>query len=285
MAANETEAPEGPEYVVVLAGPKTPGNVGSVARAMANFGVRELRVTGDLPMDTDAYRLAFHAGYVLDRARRFASFEEALEGLDVVVGTTGIINVREKRHLRNPMTPAELKGRVASVRGRVGLVFGREDYGLFDEELERCDMLVTIPTGAEYPVMNLSHAVAVVLYELHRDRRLSREATVADEGERDRLLAAFDELFETTRYPKHKLKGTRIMVRRIIGRATLSKWEYHTLIGVIKRPSSQLRHLREDMRAAGVEPSDGRKAALRGKRKRKKRQRARLAAGSEGKSP
>ena len=272
---------DSPEYVIVLAGPKTPANVGSVARAMANFGSLELRIVKGVPLGDEAKRLAYHAGSIIDHARHYETFERALEGLDLVVGTSGVSNKRENRHLRNPLTPAQLSERLTAVKGKVGLVFGREDYGLFNEELERCDLLMTIPTAPIYPIMNLSHAVAVVLYELRRDRRIQREATELSEVERDRLLDAFDELFAATDYPSHKLPGTRIMVRRILGRATLSKWEYHTLMGVVTRPARQIVRLEGEMRAAGLDPKPkierGRK-----RRKNRKKKKPNAAKASEG---
>jgi len=249
----------GPDLIVVLAGPKTPGNVGSVARAMSNFDVRELRLFDSVPLDDSAYQRAVHAGDILDSARHYQSFPRALRGLDFTVGTTGITNLREKRHVRNPLTPKQFVERISGLRGRVGLVFGREDYGLFNEELALCDVVVTIPTSKRYPVMNLSHAVAVLLYELRRERVIDKEATVASEHERDLLLAMFKDLLDTTGYPAHKRLSTEVMIRRIIGRATLSKWEFHTMMGIVKRPVNQLRRLEGAMRVAGLDPKPKRR--------------------------
>jgi len=254
MVAREQGGQSGPEYVVVLAGPKTPGNVGSVARVMSNFDVRELRLYDSVNLDDGAYQRAVHAGDILDEAHHYKRFGNALRGLDFTVGTTGITNLREKRHVRNPLTPKQLVERISGLRGRVGLVFGREDYGLFNEELALCDVVVTIPTSKRYPVMNLSHAVAVMLYELHRERVIDKEATVASEHERDLLLGVFRDLLDTTGYPKHKRLSTEVMIRRILGRATLSKWEFHTMMGVVKRPVKQLHRMEATMRSAGMDP-------------------------------
>lgn len=235
----------GPDLVVVLAEPKTTGNVGAVARAMANFGLDRLRIFGGVPLDDEAYKRALHAATVLEGARHFEGFEAALEGLDYIVGTSGITNLNDKRHLRNPLTPSQLAERVSTMEGTLGLVFGREDYGLYNEELAMCDVVVTVPTSPEYPVMNLSHAVAVVLYELHRDMALPHETVKASETERDLLLNAFDDMMEVTDYPAHKVENTRVMLRRIIGRSTLSEWEYHTMMGVVNRANRRIRRLEE----------------------------------------
>jgi TrmH family RNA methyltransferase len=231
--------------VVLLAEPKTPGNVGAVARAMANFGLHDLRIVMGVPLDEEAYKRALHAAHILDRAQLYHDFESALVGLDFIVGTSGITNLNDKRHLRNPLTPARLAGRISNMEGTVGLVFGREDHGLYNEELSRCDVVVTIPTSPEYPVMNLSHAATVLLYELRREVPLPHETIKASEAERDLLLAAFDDLMDATDYPPHKVQNTRVMLRRIIGRSTLSEWEYHTMMGVVQRANKRIRRLEE----------------------------------------
>jgi tRNA/rRNA methyltransferase len=233
------------ELVVVLAEPRTPGNVGAVARAMANFDLDRLRLFGGVPLDDDAYKRALHAAPILDEAEHFDDLETALEGLDYIVGTSGITNLNDKRHLRNPLTPAQLSERISSLDGTVGLVFGREDYGLYNEELALCDVVVTVPTSPGYPVMNLSHAVAVVLYELRREMALPHETIKASEAERDLLLTAFDDMMEATDYPAHKVGNTRVMLRRVIGRSTLSEWEYHTMMGVVQRANKRIRRLEE----------------------------------------
>jgi TrmH family RNA methyltransferase len=233
----------GPELVVILASPKTPENVGAVARVMANFGVSELRIVEGAELDDDAYKLALHAGPILDTAAHFNRFSDALKGLDFTAGTSGVSNINDKRHLRNPLTPVQLAERVVGLEGRVGLVFGREDYGLYNVELALCDVVVTVPTSSDYPVMNLSHAVAVVLYELNRHRTPPHETTKASEFERDRLLEAYDDLLELTDYPKHRKENTRVMIRRIVGRSTLSRWEFHTMMGVVQRAIKRIKRL------------------------------------------
>jgi TrmH family RNA methyltransferase len=248
------EGTTGPGLVVVLVNPKTPGNVGAVARVMANFGVRDLRIVEGVPFDEETYKRAMHAHGVLEGARRYDGLEPALEGLDFTAATTGITNLNDKRHLRNPLTPRALWERIGGMEGTVGLVFGREDYGLYNEELARCDVVVTAPTSPEYPVLNLSHAVAVVLYELRRDLPLGHETVKASQFERDRLLEAFDDLLDATDYPPHKVEATRVMLRRIVGRATLSEWEFHTMMGVVSRATKRIERLEG---GGGADPASG----------------------------
>ncbi|MFP4545734.1 MAG: RNA methyltransferase, partial [Methanomassiliicoccales archaeon] len=155
-----------PRIRVVLVGPKIEGNVGAVARVMGNFGFQELYLVDPCPMGDEARRRAKHAGEVLENAAVVDSLEEAVTGASLVVGTTGIASPGEKHFIRIPITPRSLAERLEDHPGSVVLLFGREDLGLSQEELGRCDLLVHIPAGREYPVLNLSHAVAIVLYEL-----------------------------------------------------------------------------------------------------------------------
>ena len=82
-----------------------------------------------------------------------------------------------------------------------------------------------------------------MLYELHRGMALPHETIKASETERDLLLAAYDDLMEATDYPPHKVESTRVMLRRIIGRSTLSEWEYHTMMGVVQRANRRIQRL------------------------------------------
>ena len=123
---------------------------------------------------------------------------------------------------------------MAGVKGEVALVFGREDYGLYNDELELADALVNIPAGDEYPIMNLSHAVAVVLYELFQPSASRIRPVTAAPVEKEKLNEFFDDLLDAIDYPAHRRANTKLMWRRMMGRAVPTKWEFYTLAGVIK---------------------------------------------------
>ncbi len=147
----------------------------------------------------------------------------------------------DRKFLRQSMTPRECAEKVQEVEGTVALLFGREDYGLLIEELERCDILLTIPSHPEHPVLNVSHAAAIVLYEIANPPRPQREPRPASGEEKERLLAAFDDLLDAIAYPEHKRKRTSILFRRLLGRAMPSKWEFHALMGVLGPAVKRLR--------------------------------------------
>ncbi len=226
-----------PSFAVILVEPKYPGNVGTAARAMLNFGIRELFVVAPSfsPGCEECRTMAVHAQSVLDDARVVDTFAEAVEQVAYLAGTSAIETTSEKRHLRRALPLPLFADRVASLEGRVGIAFGREDYGLLNEEIRRCDALIHIPTADTYPSMNLSHAVAVTLCALTVDGDAALATRRADRKEKELLYEQFDRLLEATDYPEHKREKTSVLFRRVIGRAMLSKWEYHTLMGVLKR--------------------------------------------------
>jgi TrmH family RNA methyltransferase len=235
-----------PAVRVVLVEPKEEGNVGAVARAMRNFDVTELVLVNPCPIGNEAQRRAMHGGEVLASARSFSGLSAALRGIDLIVGTSGIDTESEKRFARIAIAPRELAVRIASFPGRVALVFGREDFGLREEELRACDVLVKIPASETYPILNLSHAVAITLYELFGLEPPTRTPREASGPEKEILHRALKDLLEVTDYPPSKRSRTRIMFRRLIGRAVPSKWEFHALMGVLQRATKRIQRLEKE---------------------------------------
>jgi tRNA/rRNA methyltransferase len=224
-----------PDYLVVLVEPQHPGNMGAIARAMLNFGIERLAlVNPQCEIDDVAVARAMHAKRVLTNAKTYKSLKAATRKSGFVVATSGITSGNDNQYGRHPLTPKELAKAMAGVRGEVALVFGREDYGLYNDELELADALVNIPTGDEYPIMNLSHAVAVVMYELFQPSSARVRPVTAAPMEKEKLNEFFDELLDSIDYPAHRRKNTKLMWRRMMGRTVPTKWEFYTLAGVIK---------------------------------------------------
>ena len=226
---------------VVLVEPKHEGNIGAVARAMRNFGVEDFVLVRPCPIGDEARKRAMAGLPILESARHVGTLDEALAGADLVVGTSGTDARNEKRFLRISVTPRELAQRLAGVDGTVALLFGREDYGLFTEELARCDLLVTVPASPEYPILNVSQAAAIVLYEIRGTEGPRRRQ--ASGFEKQTLWRAFEDLLSATEYPAHQRERTRIMFRRLVGRAIPTKWEFHALMGVLQRATKRIRRL------------------------------------------
>ena len=221
-------------FRIVLVEPLYSGNVGSAARVMKNFGFSELVLLNPCELDMPVRVMSVHAYDIIENARIEFTLKDALSGSNTVVGMTGLHGKTDNKHLRMPAySPRQLKDKLSGKSGIISLVFGREDDGLRTEELETCDIIVNIPTSPEYPSMNLSHAVAVVLYELSDIK--SGERYLADRSDVELLYEHMEEVLNDIEYKEHKENKTNLMLQRILGRAELTGREVQTLRGVLRR--------------------------------------------------
>ena len=227
---------------VVLVRPKEDGNVGAVARAARNFGVdRLLFVAPRAPLGAEARRRAMGGLSLLRTARKVSTFQRAVEESDLVVGTTDMSTGRSSAYLRRSISPERLGELLLPVTGRVSVVFGPEDNGLSRTELAHCDALVHIPARRDFPTLNLSHAVAVVLYAIHRARGTTDPETTPaplelelNGKEKELFLARMEALVTRTDYPAHKRRGLILLFRRVMGRATPTEAEYRMMLGLFR---------------------------------------------------
>lgn len=154
-------------FVVVLHEPQDVVNMATTARAMMNFGLRRLRLVN--PADWDERRvlgIAHAAGPVVDRVERLDSLEEALADAVHVVGTSARRRTAAFvwQHPREAVP--ELFALAGAGEGPVALLFGREDRGLENPELDRCDRVLTVPTDDAFSSLNLAQAVLLIASEL-----------------------------------------------------------------------------------------------------------------------
>ena len=229
------------KFLIILVQPKFEGNIGAVARAMKNFSFNDLILVNPCDIGDDAFKRAKHGYEILENAKIVDDFDNGIKDLDYIVATTGIKAGNEKRSLRQHLNVEEFSKKITEINGIVGLVFGREDYGLYNDELKKCDLIVNIPTSSEYPILNLSHAVTILLYELYKIKNNERKQRNISGMEKELLYNNYKEFLDVMKYPEHKRENTNIMFRRIIGRAMLSKWEYHTMMGVFQRAKDKIK--------------------------------------------
>jgi tRNA/rRNA methyltransferase len=212
---------------IVLVRPRDPRNVGSACRAMKCMGLGSLAIVPDALIDPrQALTLAHYAADVLENAVMYPDLAEAVRDAVLVAGTT-----RRRGRNRKYFTlfPDELGQRIASINsGTVAVLFGNEETGLTDEELKLCHVAVTIPASREFPSLNLSHAVQVVCYEIHRALsagRLSPYAPIT--------LQALDELVQVMTGSLKSIgfftivgpEQMAVYFKDILGRAALSAAE------------------------------------------------------------
>lgn len=218
---------------IVLVEPLYEGNVGAVCRAMKNFGFNDLVLINPCPLGNFAKAMAMHAQDLLASARIVDTFDDAVKGVDIVVATTGKPGARMDSHVRNPYyNPKELGEMLKDVESTVAIVFGREDRGLVNEIMERCDIVAYIPTSVEYPIMNLSQAASIFMYELSCFK--GGNIRLAGRESMDILYEHFGRLLDDVGYPEHKKDKTMMMFHRIYGRSVLTSRECYTMLGVVR---------------------------------------------------
>jgi len=209
---------------------------------MANFDFTNLYLINPCELEDECYSRAMHAQNIIENAKLFNTFNEGIEGLDYLIATSSIESKSDKKHLRNAVLLENLSEKIYELDGKIGLVFGREDYGLYNEEIASCDIMLKIPTSEYYPSMNLSHSVAVVLYKLYVNKnKESKKKRTIGKIEKEKLFTFFSDLLDEINYPEHKKKNTKIMFKRMMGRAMPSKWEYHTFMGVLSGSLDKIR--------------------------------------------
>jgi tRNA/rRNA methyltransferase len=224
------------EVRVVLVRPRDPRNVGSACRAMKCMGLSSLAIVADELIDPrQALTLAHYAADILEGAVIHTDLAGAVRDAVLVAGTT---RRRGKNRKYFTLFPDQLAQRISSIgSGTVAVLFGNEETGLTDDELKLCHVAVTIPASREFPSLNLSHAVQVVCYEIHRAlsaERLSPFAPIAAQA-LDELVAVMTGSLKSigffTQVGPEQMGG---YFRDILGRAGLSAAEARRM-GVVFR--------------------------------------------------
>ncbi len=227
---------------IVLVNTSHPGNIGGVARAMKNMGLSRLVLVAPRQFpDEQAVWRAASAADVLDTAVVADTLGEAIADCQFVVGTSA----RGRRIPWPLLDPRRCAERIASVSGteQVAVLFGREDRGLTNDELQLCNLHLNIPTDDAYSSLNLAMAVQVVCYELRM--LLDSESLLASEDAQwdtpfssqenmERFYVHLEQTLEQIGFldpvaPRQLM--TRL--RRLYGRVRLDEMELNILRGIL----------------------------------------------------
>jgi TrmH family RNA methyltransferase len=230
------------DWRVVLVRPRNPLNIGAVARALANFGLRDMRVVAPFePTWQEARSAAVGAEPVVESARAVPTLLDAIGDATLVLGTT----TGQRRHLERDLLPLpELAAWLArrKVRGRAALLFGSEKTGLSNEDLSMCHALVRIPTTPDCVSMNLGQAVAVCAYELARAGAVAartppvtvRRSGPANLEALERLFDRAAQVLDVSGYLKPKSRAAMLIkLRRLLLDLNLSSHAARVLGGVL----------------------------------------------------
>lgn len=227
---------------VILVEPKFSGNIGAVARVMKNFGFSDLVLVNPNcdPLAREAIDRASHGFDVLESSERL----EKIPKLDILVATTGKLGT-DFNLKRSPISPKELAEKVAGLKNKktsIGIVFGREDIGLKNNEIEMCDFTVTINSSKNYPVLNLSHSVAIILYELYdaigcKKSKVNNIQPISKK-EKDEILKLVFKIIDSMDFStEYKRQTQKKLWKQVIGKSMLSKREFMALMGFFKKIS------------------------------------------------
>lgn len=234
----------------MLVEPQFGGNTGACARVLANLGFgRLVLVDPAFPIDDpEAVKMAVAAGDVLGAATVCPGIDVGLAGTGMVVGTSRRVGKHRRPHDRID----DLAGSIAAFAatgGEVAVVFGREDHGLSDRDLDRCTHLAYLPASETYPSYNLAQAVGIVSWEIARAVEAhgepgseddhgdtGEEARPSDHVEREAMYRHLESALRTIGF-LHPDSAEPLMrrLRRLIGRATPTEVEVRVLRGIARQ--------------------------------------------------
>jgi TrmH family RNA methyltransferase len=158
----------------ILNKPRNPKNIGAAARGMANFGFRELAVVAPYSVAWRETRSAVQAGPVVKKAKKYKTLQSAVAKSHLVVGTSaGSRRKLDETWVLLDDLPALVHESIKANQN-ISIVFGSEKYGLSNEDLGHCHVIVKIPTVPDCPSMNLAQAVAVVAHTLRDTTKITK---------------------------------------------------------------------------------------------------------------
>ena len=221
---------------VILVHPKYQGNIGAIARLMKNNGLNDLRIVGGPSIENEAIYRAMSGKEILESATHYDSFEEAVKGFSVIAGTSSSPTFSDRKFLRLPVTPQEFWKSHLKGDKKIALVFGREDDGLRNTEIEICNAFMYIPANPDYPVYNLSHAVSIILYEMLNQMPESSPdiAESISEGNFNLLIENVFGILDLIDYPGYKRPNAEVMIKKIASRANITESEFYKIMGMAR---------------------------------------------------
>jgi tRNA (cytidine32/uridine32-2'-O)-methyltransferase len=249
---------------IVLVNTSHPGNIGGAARAMKNMGLSRLYLVSpqEYPSDKAVWRSA-GATDVLDNAVVVETLDEAIAGCGLVVGTSA----RERRIPWPLLDPRKCGENVWAEAGKheVAVVFGREDRGLTNEELYKCNYHVHIPANPDYSSLNLATAVQVICYEIRMAHLLADEGNTlpqfqwdmppAEPGAMERYYEHLEQtLVELDFLDRDNPKQTMTRLRRLYNRIRMDQMELNILRGVLTAMQNYIHYSTKVMAKFGKAP-------------------------------
>jgi len=219
---------------IILVGPETPGNIGAVARVMANFGFNKLILVNPQcnHLDEEAKNRAKSGLKILEKAKITKNLKQTLKQFHTTIATTAMLGT-DYNIPRSPLSPEKLASK--KLPQKLAIVFGRESQGLSNEEVNLVDFVVTIPTPKKYPTLNLSHSVTIILYEL-ANKTSTEHIQLASKAEKDQIMKHINNIINKLTFTTPSKKQTQKTIwKRIFSKSFLTKREAFAVIGFLKK--------------------------------------------------
>jgi len=224
-----------PRIRAVLVEPEYAENIGGICRVMKNFGLEELWLVNPKVRDEEVIRRrAVRAQDVVDRIKVVERLEDAIRDADLVVGTTATAALDPSNLRRVCISPAEFAGIVGAFEGLVALLFGKESIGLKNEEIEKCEILVSIPSSPEYRALNVVVAAGIILYELYKAGGIEG-LRAAPKDLRNLLIRFFSEIVYKTNLSEVRKEMAVRAFKNFVSRALITEKEASLLVGSFRR--------------------------------------------------
>lgn len=219
---------------VIFVEPEYEINIGMAARILKNFSIKKMYlVKPKCVLGFSARMYAKHATKLIETAKIYNRFEDSIKDCDLVIGTTG--SIERNASTGKLLTISEIKKGLEDkkIKRRIALLFGSEGTGLKKEHIEKCDLLMTIPTSRKYPVMNITNALAICLYEFKKIASKKIGKDLASKKEREYIKNLVLKKIEKIRQIKDKEKIKNVLFS-IIEKKFLTKIEAKALIYLFK---------------------------------------------------
>lgn len=249
-------------FTIILDQPESAGNIGSVARVMANFNFKKLIIFNPIEsvekiLSYETQGFAMHGKEILfnaeiielkDQKNHLIEFKNLLEKFDYIIATTArgknFSNIR-----RLAIFPEDMTLPISVKPLNIAILFGKESRGLTNEEISLADILLRIPTSSKYSALNLSHACGIILYEIFKKintltlGRGENPVLLADKKDRLILYEIVKNIIEKLKIRSYKEENVFFAFKNIFGRNLMSTKELNLILGLFSKVNSILENL------------------------------------------
>ena len=237
---------------VTLIEPQYPVNLGHIARLMKNFGLKSLYFIRPHFDKTEAAKYSTHGNDILIAAKS-VTLSQLRKKFDVLIGTTAIQASSRLNILRGSINAEQLAKIIhdSSIKDFC-ILLGRESSGLNNEELELCNLVVTIDTKTNYRTMNVAHALAILLYEISKlqspelpVKKSKKRVELASRKDIDLLLQYVSKLADAGNYDLHKKPLLEAAAKKLLAKSVPTTKDIMLLMSLLRKSLLAIERLRQ----------------------------------------